>query len=94
MRVANGVGGEVNGDGVADAILLSPVASIDCVAEGTRKRPEADCGGVEVAPPLLLLLRLPSLCREPVFLSVLVRGSLLICSIGSFLSARAFDVTQ
>lgn len=93
MRVANDDGDD---DNAAAAIFLSPVESIDCEAEGTRKRPEADCDDVELAPPLLLLLRPPSLCREPVLLPVLVlvRGSLLIWSIGSFLLARAFDGIQ
>lgn len=75
MRAANDAGDD---DNAAAAIFLSPVESIDCEAEGTRKRPEADCIDEELAP--LLLLRPPSLCREPVLLPVfvLVRGSLLI----------------
>jgi len=97
VRVANDDGDDGDDDNAAAAIFLSPVESIDCEAEGTRKRPEADCDDVELAPPLLLLLlRPPSLCREPVLLPVLVlvRGSLLIWSIGSFLLARAFDGIQ
>ncbi len=89
MRVAKGVDGDVDGEEIADVILLSPVASIDCEADGTRRRPETDCDDVELA----LLLRPPSLRREPV-LVLLVRESLLISSIGSFLSARSLDVVQ
>ncbi len=79
MRVANG---DEEDESAAAAILLSPVESIDCEADGTRRRPETDCDDEELAPPLLLL-RLPSLCREAVLLPVLelVRGSLLIVSI-------------